>query len=308
MLLHKHYSENDSDFIVAQMDKDIIWIGAGENEVASGFETVSRIFLSYRGLLPKCILEEEEMEVQQISGNAYLCSGRLWIRTDPETQVYLRVHQRFTFAFRWQENGPKCTYIHISNPYEEMKADESGFPIDMAYQSYLYMKEQLDAYKKQIQAQTEVLKRMSYKDMLTGVYNRNKFIMKIEEDGCLERQHLGLAYFDLNGLKTVNDIQGHSAGDKLICSMVSHLWRVFEKQVYRTGGDEFVVIEEVLSETAFLKKLWEVKKAMAADGISFAMGISWRTENCCIKEQFEEADRNMYEEKRMFYSRNGEYV
>ena len=293
-MIRKHYCENDSEFLIEQMAEDIIWIGAGEQESASGVENVAKIFRQFVGMVPKCIITEEEYQVQEIAPGAYLCSGKAWIVTDPSTKIFLRVHQRISLIFRWLEDSPKCTHIHISNPYQDMAAEDIGFPTKIGYQSYQYLQEQ-------IQEQTKKLQRMIYQDMLTGVYNRNKFVTALEEERTSDLKQLGIAYFDLNGLKKVNDEFGHSAGDALICSMAAHLWSAFENKVYRTGGDEFAVIERELSEEEFRKKIAAVKKEMKEEGISFAAGISWRHSNGNIKEQFEEADQSMYEEKRIFY-------
>lgn len=299
LMFHKHYCENDIEFLLQKFSDDVIWIGTGEKEWAYGAERVVGIFRKFAGQIPKCVIYEEEYQVQAISSEAFLCSGRAWITTDPSTGVYLRVHQRITLVFRWKEESPECTHIHISNPYDDMVEEDIGFPNKVAYQSYQYMQEQLELQREKNMAQTEELQKMSYQDMLTGVYNRNKFITIINAKNEKEYPQLGIAYFDLNELKNVNDQQGHSAGDDLIRSMAAHLWQVFEGKVYRTGGDEFIVIEKDLSEDEFKEKISAVKKTMREEGISFAVGISWRYKNCSIKEQYEEADKSMYKEKRL---------
>lgn len=215
-MLHKHYCENDAEAIIAQMDDDIIWMGAAEHEYARGKETVAHIFRQFVGQVPKCNISEGEYQVVRIGPEAYLYSGRLWIATDPSTQISLRVHQRITIAFRFVDGLPRCCHIHISNPYGEMTEEDVGFPTNMARQSLLYLQEQIDLQKAQVAAQTAALRRLSFEDALTGLYNRNKFtqVMNAGKEGAPLR--LGVAYFDLNGLKEVNNGMGHSAGDALI--------------------------------------------------------------------------------------------
>lgn len=84
----------------------------------------------------------------------------------------------------------------------------------MAQESYRYLQEQIEKQKEQIRDQTAMLLRMSYEDSLTGVYNRNKFNEIMEPDWSKTKSRLGVAYFDLNGLKAINDSQGHSVGDQ----------------------------------------------------------------------------------------------
>ena len=109
-----------------------------------------------------------------------------------------------------------------------------------------------------------------------------------------------MACFDINGLKGTNAREGHSAGDLLIHRTAAHIRRVFDGKAYRTGGDEFVVIDA--SSDAFFKGVEAVREAMQKDGLHISAGASWRGGNCDIKEQFDEADRRMYEDKKRFYS------
>lgn len=302
-MVHKHYCENDSEFVISQFDNDIIWQGVGEYERASGFDALAGIFREFQGKVPKCDIFQEDYEVQQIAPGAYLCSGKMWIATKPETGISLRVHQRITAVYRWNDENPKCCHLHTSNPYGDMADEDIGFPMKIANQSYQYLKEQVTLQKKQLEAQTEVLKRLSYEDALTGVYNRNKFIEVLNEAYKQKFTKLGVAYFDLNGLKIVNDLHGHSAGDELICRVANHLWQIFENKVYRTGGDEFVVVDADLDEREFCEAVHKAERNMEMDGISFSTGISWRDSNWNMEEQFEEADKLMYQEKRSFYNR-----
>ena len=72
---------------------------------------------------------------------------------------------------------------------------------------------------------------MSYRDSLTGLYNRNKYIDVIEGSIGKRMFNTGIAYMDLNKLKKFNDEQGHEA------------------------GDEFVIIEEEIEEKQFQEKI-----------------------------------------------------
>lgn len=301
-LVHKYYCENDVEAVIAQMDEDIVWLGAAETESAAGLETVSAIFRRFAGQVPKCNISDEEYQVLQIAPEAYLCSGRMWIATDSSTQISLRVHQRITAVFRGPAERMRCCHIHISNPYEDMVEEDVGFPERIARQSYQYLQEQIAAQKGKIVDQTALLRRMSYEDTLTGLYNRNKFNQLMKDPAHWPGAQRGVACIDLNGLKEVNDRQGHSAGDDLLCRAADHLRRVFGKRAYRTGGDEFVVVDETLGEEAFRLAVADVQTSMEQDGICCSVGCSWRAVPCSLKEQFDEADRLMYEEKRRFYS------
>lgn len=299
-MMHRHYCENDVEGVIAPMDEDIIWVGAGENEYASGGETVAEIFRRFAGQIPKCNIYDEEYETLQISPDVYLCSGRMWIETDASTQISLRVHQRITAVFRWKDGRFRCCHIHSSNPYQEMAEGDVGFPTQMAQQSYQYLQEQVEKKKEQMDAQTEELQRLSYEDSLTGLYNRNKFNQILEEGQDIWTR-LGVACFDLNGLKQVNDRLGHSAGDEVLRKVAEQIRLAFEGMAYRIGGDEFVVIDDTREEVAFRGAVQLVQSKMHKQKIDCSVGVCWRSAPCNLKEQFDEADQLMYQEKRRFY-------
>jgi diguanylate cyclase (GGDEF)-like protein len=299
-IMHKYYCENDVESIISLLDRDVVWLGTAENEYAAGLETVAGISRRFAGQVPKCDISGEEYSVLPLGPDACLCAGRMWIATAPSTGISLRVHQRVTTVFRQTEQDLRCCHIHISNPYEEMVDDDVGFPVKLARQSYQYLQEQIEAQKRQIAAQTATLQRMSFEDALTGVYNRNKFNQVVDSREPIP--HLGVACFDLNGLKETNDHLGHGAGDALLRRAAEQLQQHFSGRVYRTGGDEFVVVEGVLDQAAFCAAVEAVQAGMAAHGISCSVGVCWRDEACCPKEQLEEADQLMYQAKRRFYS------
>lgn len=299
-ITHKYYCENDVESIISLLDRDVVRLGTAENEYAAGLETVAGIFRRFAGQVPKCDISGEEYSTLSLGPDACLCAGRLWIATAPSTGISLRVHQRITTAFRQTEQGLRCCHIHVSNPYEEMVDDDVGFPIKLARQSYQYLQEQIEAQKRQIAAQTATLQRMSFEDALTGVYNRNKFNQVVDSREPIP--HLGVACFDLNGLKEANDHLGHGAGDTMLRQAAEQLQRHFGGRVYRTGGDEFVVMDSVLDQAAFRAAVEAVQAGMAACSISCSVGVCWREEACRPKEQLEEADQLMYQAKRHFYS------
>lgn len=304
LMVQKHYCENDPEAVIAQMDEDFLWFGAGEQEYLAGKSAVAETFRQFVGQVPRCNISDEEYHVICIAPDAYVCTGRMWIATDPSTRISLRVHQRISTVFRWVNGQPRCCHVHISNPYTEMSQEDVGFPTKMAQQSYQYLQEQIEAQKRQIAAQTAILQRMSYEDTLTGLYNRNRFNQLLQAEPA-DRCRLGVACFDLNGLKEINDRLGHSAGDLLICRAASQIRQFFEGRAYRTGGDEFVVVDEAMDKNAFQAAVRSVEEGMDAAGISHSAGFSWRCSQCSVREQFDEADHMMYEAKRHFYSVQG---
>lgn len=303
-MVHRYYCENDVEAIIALMDDQIIWLGTGEQEFATGRETVTGIFRQFSGQVPKCNISDEEYQVIPLGPEVCLCSGRMWIATDASTQISLRVHQRITTVFRWTDGVPRCCHIHISNPYGDMAEDDIGFPTRMARQSYQYLQEQIQRQKQLLAAQTDLLRRMSYEDALTGLYNRNKYNELLARDWSLSPR-LGVACIDLNGLKQINDRLGHSAGDSLLCRTARQLQAVFGGKAYRLGGDEFVVVDDTQDQDAFQAAVHVVEAGLEACGIGYSIGVCFRASSCSLIQQLEEADLLMYQDKRRYYHIQG---
>ncbi|MHB1801614.1 MAG: GGDEF domain-containing protein [Actinomycetes bacterium] len=87
--------------------------------------------------------------------------------------------------------------------------------------------------------------RLAYTDPLTGLANRRRFDDVFDEAMDSPRRPVGLAVVDVNGLKWVNDAQGHQAGDRLLVD-VGGLVSAAASRVgglgARLGGDEFCVL------------------------------------------------------------------
>ena len=301
-MLHKYYCENDVEAVIALMDDDIVWLGTGEEEHSAGLERVAAIFRRFAGQVPRCNLSGEEYQGLQIATDAYMCSGRVWIATDASTQISLRVHQRITTVFRNHSGRLHCCHLHISNPYEDMVEGDVGFPERIARQSYQYLQEQVEAQKEKIAAQTALLQRMSYEDTLTGLFNRNKFNELMADPLAWPGEHRGVACFDLNGLKEINDWQGHSAGDGLLRRAAEHIRKAFGEKVYRTGGDEFVVILLDVSREEFARKTEQLRRQMRENSVDASIGEVWQASTENLEDLLRRADENMYREKKRYYS------
>lgn len=95
------------------------------------------------------------------------------------------------------------------------------------------------------------LERLADRDTLTPLYNRRAFVRELSRAMAhVERYNRAscLIYFDLNGLKEINDKHGHSAGDAALIQVGQILLDNTREVdiIARLGGDEYGVI---LSET-----------------------------------------------------------
>ncbi len=150
---------------------------------------------------------------------------------------------------------------------------------------------------------------MSMNDMLTEVSNRNAMNKRVDQlikGGSDKPSAMGVVFADLNGLKIVNDEQGHNAGDKLLRKAGLLLKTVFgDYEIYRAGGDEFVVLCPDIPESELINKTAEFKKLSDnTAGVSFAIGFGHFTGDYDIVQAMQIADERMYIDKEEYYRLN----
>lgn len=192
-------------------------------------------------------------------------------------------------------------------PFMDHKQIKGVFAVDNPKQNY-YQKDFLESLcffiKTAMEREKEKtkLKNLSYVDSLTYAQNRNHFNEYLEQNRNKELHSLGVIYLDLNGLKEINDKMGHIAGDTLIISTSYALQEIFLDNSYRVGGDEFVVIEQDVSELLFFDQYAKLLKRMKELEISVATGCVWKETCPNLSETLQEADQKMYEDKKRYYS------
>ena len=153
------------------------------------------------------------------------------------------------------------------------------------------------------------LETISHTDALTGLRNRSAMNRRLHALTQSEKSPpFGVINLDLNGLKDVNDSEGHEAGDRLLLRAAETLSGLASREnVYRTGGDEFIIVADGMDEAAFAR-LTETLRAAGGEGaeLSFALGACWSDGTLSLTELFRTADARMYEDKKAFYARHPE--
>lgn len=151
----------------------------------------------------------------------------------------------------------------------------------------------------------------SYKDEMTGLYNRRAYEDKCKElRKCDSMQKYTVFVFDVNGLKIANDTHGHFAGDELIRGASQVIREVFgpHGQCFRTGGDEFMaILDDGYTDIQLLVQLFEEKlsewKGEYVDKLSISYGAVLGSQNpdWTVDELTALADEKMYWQKRDYY-------
>ena len=145
-------------------------------------------------------------------------------------------------------------------------------------------------------------------DPLTGVKSRHSFTDRESAINNLIAQGtaraFALAVCDVNGLKHINDTYGHKAGDEYIRSACHIICLIFSHSpVYRTGGDEFVVLlrgVDFENRHKLLQRLHDICIAhVATEEPVVAAGLSDYKEgsDTTLHDVFERADTLMYQDK-----------
>src|SRR3546814_883153 len=126
--------------------------------------------------------------------------------------------------------------------------------------------------------------RLAHYDVLSGLPNRRKFILSLDEALNAWRRGEGerplVAYLDVDRFKEVNDTLGHDAGDALVRSVGDRLGSLMEAGhlLARLGGDEFAVIVPAADPFAGWKLGRELCSAfempVQADGQDLAISVS----------------------------------
>lgn len=153
--------------------------------------------------------------------------------------------------------------------------------------------------KKQFQ---EYLLHLSYLDQLTGIRNNTSYIWMLNH----LREHpvpVGVAFADLNGLKYLNDTYGHEYGDQAIRHLAEVCMEYFAKdQLYRIGGDEFVVICPEIREEEFTRQAELLKERLKQEEQELAaFAYLWNGGSTGAGQLLHRAERLMYQEKQLHY-------
>lgn len=157
----------------------------------------------------------------------------------------------------------------------------------------------------------ERIKYFSEFDTMTGIYNRRAGYDKLQElyqSNFKQNNKITICFIDINGLKEVNDLLGHEAGDELIISVINGIKKHTRENdfVVRLGGDEFLIVFSGL-ETETAEMIWtrivsEYENINSNENrkylVSVSHGIETINPNETIDSAINLADEKMYIEKK----------
>ena len=153
---------------------------------------------------------------------------------------------------------------------------------------------------------------ISKHDHLTQLYNRTFFNEEIIRIQANSYDSVSCIFFDINGLKEINDIYGHDQGDKILRRFGKILKASITQTSFsasRLGGDEFVILMPTAKQTHIHNLLKKIINHLEIDQIKHpdfpirvAIGYATSQSNETIEALLKRADEIMYENKQAFYN------
>lgn len=184
---------------------------------------------------------------------------------------------------------------------DEGPSGNSGELMAALVASYGYVLE-ADRAVRRLADQVEELERVAYRDPLTGLLNRRAWqeaVMREEARCARNPRPVAVIVLDLDGLKRLNDDQGHRAGDVLLRLTGGLLKEILRPSdvVARIGGDEFAALLVDVTEQDPEAIAERLRNGLAAEGVRASVGAALRADGDRLEAAFQAADDAMYRRK-----------
>lgn len=155
--------------------------------------------------------------------------------------------------------------------------------------------------------ETEKLKIQAATDPLTRLLNRRALEEKTRQILKREKELTAVCLIDLDNFKNINDVYGHSAGDKVLAAVSSCLQQNIRKEdiIGRVGGDEFVILLRHIFSPEDARERMENICTLFADirgqlKVSSSVGIAvFPRDGTEYRVLFDKADKALYHAKNM---------
>ncbi len=141
------------------------------------------------------------------------------------------------------------------------------------------------------------------RDMLTGVYNRNRYERDIARMKAEHVESLACVYVDVNGLHEMNNTQGHDKGDLMLQTVAAEIRKQFgDERTYRIGGDEFIAFAYGADREDVEILSGKLAAALEKMDYHISVGVEWEREPSSLDVLIKSAESKMYAEKKKYYA------
>jgi diguanylate cyclase (GGDEF)-like protein len=159
-------------------------------------------------------------------------------------------------------------------------------------------------------SRAEEHRREARTDFMTGLANRKEFERALDRALAAAKRYrrpLTLVMLDLDGLKRINDEQGHQAGDAAIREVGGALQRAVRASdtSARVGGDEFALAMPDTTVDQAVEVLHRIESLLAASGLRVSAGIAAWQLNLTRPALLKKADARLYLDKRKYHREHG---
>lgn len=141
------------------------------------------------------------------------------------------------------------------------------------------------------------------RDSLTGLLNRNAFDDDVEFIQATHDKPLTVMYIDLIGLHEINNHLGHARGDAVLCELADAARAYFgDDDIYRIGGDEFVIISFAHSMAQSARQMGYMRQELLDHGCELSVGMAESDDGEDIPDLVNQAENEMRKDKKRYYA------
>lgn len=141
------------------------------------------------------------------------------------------------------------------------------------------------------------------RDSLTGLLNRNAFDDDVEFIQATHDKPLTVMYMDLIGLHEINNHLGHARGDVVLCELADAARAYFgDDNIYRIGGDEFVIISFAHSMAQSARQMGYMRQELLDHGCELSVGMAESDDGEDIPDLVNQAENEMRKDKKRYYA------
>ena len=274
-------------FLIDSDDEETGFLTAGESPLCAAFHTSERE-----------LKEELLLLARRYHRGMLLYPSAVLSRECPRIAAFLERNDLRNLAFApvTTRGGPVDDIIGVLETWEGRRKvqvlEAVSFSFSMALHSIRYLRK------------IEVSSTM---DALTGAMNRASYHERLGELAENVPERLGCIYIDVNELHIINNRFGHDMGDAMLRTIAEVLKSTFDtKNVYRIGGDEFVILLTETDREGMEALIRRSRGLIEAHRYHVSIGWKFCGEQPNVQAMIRTAEDRMYEDKLHYYETHGQ--